>query len=170
MKILITGVAGTGKTTFSNLLNTQGFLSMDVSAIPNLCYWRERKTNNKVDLAKNRNFKWFESNERICDPHKLLTIINNYDNIILCGSFFNIVDLLYLFEKVILLQSNPDELIERLKTRQSQFGKTKIEQYLVKTWQKEFDPQMISFGAITVNTNAPINIVLEKIINHIKNI
>jgi len=170
MKILITGVAGTGKSTISNLLITKGIISVDVSAVPNLCYWREKTTNNKVEFAKKRNEKWFESNERICDPQHLSTILINHDNIVLCGSFSNIFERLLLFDKVILLQCNFDELIVRLRKRNSNYGKTKIEQNIVKKWQKVFDPQMISHRAIPVNTDAPINIVLKNIIHQINNI
>jgi broad-specificity NMP kinase len=170
MKILITGVAGTGKSTLSNLLNTEGIISIDVSAVPNLCYWREKTTHNKIEFGKERNEKWFELNERICDPAYLSTIINNYSNIVLCGSFSNIFELLYLFDKVILLQCNYDELIVRLRRRNSDFGKTIIEQNIIKKWQKVFDPQMLSFGAIHLNTNAPIKIVLENIIHQINDL
>lgn len=168
MKILITGVAGTGKSTISNYLNNKGIISVDTSKISNLCYWRDKTTHNKVEFAKKPNDKWFELNERICDPEYLITITNKYN--IFCGTFSNIFDLFYLFEKVILLQCDYDELLVRLKKRHSDYGKTKTEQIIVKKWQKVFDPKMISLGAIPVNTNAPLNIVMENIIYQINTI
>lgn len=167
MKLLITGVAGTGKSTIANLLNSYGIISMDLSGVPELCYWRNKLTNQALDFHLNSNNKWFSDNERVCDIAKLADLLSKYKFIIICGSFANLNDALYLFDNVILLQCNIEELIARLKNRNSQFGKTEVEQNLVKEWQNEFDPKMISLGAIPISTNGPLNSVLENILYQI---
>ena len=167
MKILITGVAGTGKSTLSNLFNSEGFSSIDVSSVPELCYWREKATHNKIEFGEIRDEKWFELNERICDPHYLETILNNYSNIFVCGVFSNIFELLYLFDKIILLQCNLEVLLKRLRCRDHKFGKTQIEQDLIRRFQSKFELRMLSYGAIPINSNVPIEIVLEKVIEQI---
>ena len=52
MKILITGICGTGKSTISKALNDRGILSIDFSDIRGMCYWKDLKTNEKLNALR----------------------------------------------------------------------------------------------------------------------
>ena len=75
--ILITGVAGTGKSTISDALNTQGYHSTDLEAVDDLFAWVDNETKEKVtvtdknDLEKMAKLKW------ICNTEMLSQLLLN---------------------------------------------------------------------------------------------
>ena len=172
MKTLITGIAGTGKSTIVQELNKHGVEAIDLHDIPNLFFWEDIRTKQVVEYSKNHPLDWFENVERLCNIDMLKNILNQYENIVMAGTTGgpNQKEFLSLFDKIILLQTNPETLIYRMETRnnKSGFGKTKAEQEDNIKWQKEFDPQLLSYGAIPVNTEGLIDDVIEKIIKIIR--
>ena len=71
MKILITGVPGTGKSTISKTLNERGITSIDFSDVPDLCCWCNKITKEKIKYSPVKDIKWLDKHERICDLEKL---------------------------------------------------------------------------------------------------
>lgn len=169
MKILITGVAGTGKSTISKELKKRGINAIDFSDIPDLCSWRDKTTKKEVKyLPPIEDRKWFDSNERICDLNKLKNILDKYKDIIIAGiASGNQTEYLKFFDKVLLLQCNPETFINRMNNRVPIFGKTDAERNFVVDWQKELDPILLSYGAIPINTEGTIDPVMEKIMTEI---
>lgn len=172
MKILITGIAGTGKSTIVKALNDKGVMAIDLHDIPDLFFWQNKETKEKVEYSPVQSKEWFDTVDRLCDIDKLKKILEKYVDIIAAGTISgsNQKEFLELFDKVILLQTNPEVLVHRMKTRtnKSGYGKTKAEQEDNIEWQKEFDPQLLSHGAIPVNTDRPIDEVVEEIIKIFK--
>lgn len=171
MKVLLTGIAGTGKSTITKALSERGFNSMDLHDVPGLFYWQKRDTKERIGYTQVHSKEWFDTVDRLCDIDKLKEIISNNDDIIVAGTAGgNQTEYFPLFDKVILLQCSADTIIHRMKTRnnKSGFGKTKAEQEDNIEWQSEFDPLVLSYGAIPVNTEGDLNDVLDKIIHIIK--
>lgn len=166
MKILITGVAGTGKSTISKELQKRGINSIDFSDIPDLCSWRDKITKQEVKYSLPvEDGKWFDSNERICNLNKLKDILDKYEDIIITGiASGNQTEYLKFFDKVLLLQCSPETFINRMKSRIPIFGKTDAERNFVVDWQKELDPILLSYGAVPINTEGTIDSVMGKII------
>jgi broad-specificity NMP kinase len=164
-KIYITGVSGTGKSTVSEKLNEKGILSFDIGTIPGLCFWRNKKTHKKVSYS-GAGKEWLEAHERICDPKKLEELLKQRnETVMVTGVASNQDEYLKLFDKVFLLYCNPDTFVSRLKNRKNNiFAKTEEEQNEVINWQKTFDPKLRSQGAIPVNSDVPIEDVVEAII------
>lgn len=171
MKILITGIAGTGKSTIIKALNERRIIAIDLHDIPDLFFWQNKETGEKIDYAPIQSLEWFNSIDRFCDIDMLNGILNQYDNVVVAGTTSgNQKDFLSLFDKIILLQCEPQILTQRLKirTNKSEYGKTKAEQEDNIEWQKEFDPLLISQGAIPVNTEGNLDGILSRIIEIIK--
>lgn len=172
MKILITGIAGTGKSTIVKALNEKGILSIDLHDVPDLFFWQDKDTKEKVEYSPVVKKEWFDRVDRICNIEMLKKILDQNNNIIMAGttSDSNQKEFLSFFDKIILLQCNSETLIHRLQTRnnKSGYGKTKAEQEDNTEWQKEFDPYILSIGAIAVNTETSIKNVVKKIIEIIK--
>jgi broad-specificity NMP kinase len=133
MKALITGIAGTGKSTIVKALNKKGVTAVD----------------------------------RLCDIGRLKEMLGQYDDIVMAGSTSgsNQKEFFSLFDEIILLQSDPQTLIHRMQTRtnKSGYGKTEAEQEDNIEWQKEYDPLLISFGAIPVSTEGNLDDVVGRI-------
>ena len=167
MKILLTGVAGTGKTTLTKELMKRGVFAIDLHGMPGLFYWRDKVTKVKSEYMPGRSREWFNSVERLCDIDKLKEILNKQENVIVAGTAGgNQTEYFPLFDKIILLQCRPETIIHRMNTRtnKSGFGKAKSEQEDALEWQKEFEPFVLSHGGIPVDTEGDIDAVVEKII------
>lgn len=168
MKTLITGVAGTGKSTIAKALRERGFFTVDFSDVPDMCYWQDENTGEKVEYSPVHSREWFVTKKRICDIERLKEIMNQQDDVIVTGvASGNIAEYVPLFDKVLLLQCTPESLVHRLETRTnlSGYGKTKTEQDDNIEWQKEFDPQLLSLGAIAVSTEGGLDKVVSEIIS-----
>lgn len=167
MKILITGIAGTGKSTITKALNDRGITALDLHDVPGLFFWQDKKTKEKVEYTPIHAQDWFDGVERLCNIAQLKELLAQYDNIVMAGTGGDSqAEYLPLFDKVILLQADPAILIHRMQTRtnKSGYGKTKAEQDNNIEWQKEFDPELISLGAIPINTGGKLDDVVDKII------
>ena len=170
MKIIITGIAGTGKSTIVKALNERGITALDLHDVPDLFFWQDKKTKEKVEYTPIHSQDWFDGVERLCNMTQLKELLARYDNIIMAGTGGDSqAEYLPLFDKVILLQADPAVLVHRMQTRinKSGYGKTKAEQDDNVEWQKEFDPELLSLGAIPVNTEGKLNDVVDKIIAHL---
>ena len=172
MKVLITGIAGTGKSTIIKALNEKGIEAIDLHDVPDLFFWQDNKTKEKIPYTPIHSREWFDTVDRLCDIEKLETMLNQYDDIVMAGTSAgsNQEDFLSHFDKIILLQASPTTLLHRLTTRvnKSGYGKTKAEQDDNIEWQKEYDPLLISRGAIPVSTEGQFDDVVNKITKIIK--
>ena len=165
MKILITGVSGTGKSTISKALKERGIISIDFSDVHGMCCWKDLTTKEKVQYSPIESLDWFNNKNFFCDLNKLKEILDQHKNIVMTGvAGGSTMEYLPLFDKVILLQCSPEIFTHRMKTRIPIYGKTKAEQENAINWQKEFDPLLISQGAIPINTEGNLDDVINKII------
>jgi len=168
MKILITGVAGTGKSTISKALNDKGIFSVDFGDVPNLCTWRNKTTKKDVPNLPITDPTWYDDHERVCDMEKLKEILNQHEDIVITGAVGSSIDHLPLFDKVILLQCRPETFTHRMETRTRPYGKEKAERDDTIQWQKHFDPKLLTYGAIPVSTEGSLEETIERLISKIK--
>jgi dephospho-CoA kinase len=171
MKILLTGVAGTGKSALAKELQKRGIAAVDLHDVPGMFFWQDKATKQKVEYAPGRSREWFNSVERYCNIDKLQEILNQHKSIVVAGTAGgNQAEYFTLFDKIILLHCSPEVIIHRMNTRtnKSGFGKAKSEQEDTIEWQKEFEPVVLSHGAIPLNTEGDIEKVVEKIITLLK--
>ncbi len=171
MKTLITGVAGTGKSTIAKALNERGIFAVDFSDVKGMCFWQDANTGERVEYSPVHSREWFNDKKRICDIEILKEILSQKEDVVMAGvASGNADEYLPLFDTVILLQCNPQDNVKRLETRDnpSGYGKTKTEQDDNIEWQKKFDPQLLSYGAIPVSTDGELDSVVDEIITIIK--
>ena len=72
MKILITGVGGTGKSTITKALNEKGVATLDLHDIPELFFLQNKETKERVIYTPSTASKdWYDATERFCDLDKL---------------------------------------------------------------------------------------------------
>lgn len=171
MKTLITGVAGTGKSTIAKALREKGFYSVDFSDVKDMCFWQDANTGERFEYLPIHSRDWFNNKKRICDIEILKGILAQQEDVIVAGvASGNAHEYMPLFDKVILLQCSPEDNVHRLETRDnpSGYGKTKTEQEDNLDWQKDFDPQLLSYGAIPVSTAGELDTVVNNIVALIK--
>lgn len=149
-------------------LNDRGITSVDLHEIvPDIFFWQDKNTKKKVVYTPVQSRDWFNTVERICDMDRLKKMLAQQPNIVMAGTVSSDQsEFVALFDKVILLQCDPETIIHRMKTRtnKSGYGKTPAEQEDNIEWQKEFDQTNLSLGAVSVNTSGDLNKTVDKII------
>ena len=165
MKIYITGISGTGKTTLANALHTKGFKTISIDETPGLCTWVNRNDGSKVHYEGVVDKEFITGHKWVCFREDLRNLMSNDENVFVCGVAENQDEYLDLFDKVILLQCEPEIFLHRLLHRTGNpFGKDKsAQEYLVSTY-KEFENNLIKKGAVQINVNRSLDEVIEDII------
>ena len=170
MKIFITGISGVGKSSVAEKLFQHGIPSIDIDNIEGLCRWVNNTTHEIKAWNPGMTQEWYENHKYICDEEKLINLMNQYNGmVVVVGLPSNRHDLLHLFNKIFLLQCGEETFLKRIDERTSHdFGKNIREKENILSWYKNFEEKMLEKGAIAINTEEPLNDVVDKIIKHIK--
>ena len=170
-KVYITGVPGIGKSAVAKELNERGIFAFDIDLADWLCDWRNKKTNEKVNGDGEHTIEWLKENVWVCDAEKLKEILSqNKKNIVVAaGIARNQNDYLDLFDKVFLLQCSEKTFLDRMANRKGhdEFGKSQEERQYVLHFYKDFEQKLIARGAIIINAEEPIEVIVDAIISKI---
>lgn len=169
--ILITGVAGTGKSAVCDELNKLGYKALGIEDIDGLFTMVHKKTVKPFKNYDNDNLELVKQADWICDKKKLQRLMrkNSKGIVFYCGTASNLDDLLPLFDKIFLLKVSSKVLRQRLSTRTSNdFGRTAEVQKWVFTWKKWWEDHMIEKGAITINASRSLRKIANDIIERSK--
>lgn len=165
--ILITGVAGVGKTSLSNKLNELGYKSYDIDDVPGLFSMIHRETklpiknHDNFDIEKVKVMTW------VCDIDNLKSLIKNEQNDLTfyCGGGSNVYEFMKLFDKVVLLTINLETNKYRLSTREdNDFARTSEVQEYVLSKKDDWEKEMIKRGSIIVDAHQNIDLLAKEII------
>ena len=76
MKILITGIAGTGKTTVLAELQKEGYVVIDLDAT-GICRWKNKETQEFTEYGETgRDYEWLTQHGWYCDIGKLRQLLS----------------------------------------------------------------------------------------------
>jgi broad-specificity NMP kinase len=168
-KAYITGVSGTGKTTITNLLNQKGIKAYSLDEVVGLCHWVNKTDGKVVNYEAKLDREFIESHSWICDIEKLKKLINQNEFVVVLGLADNQEEFLSFFDKIILLQCKPEIFLKRIKERtDNPFGQNKSAQEYLLDIYKQFEQKTLENGAVMVNTEEPIEIVVENIMKQVK--
>src|SRR6185437_812139 len=86
MKILITGISGTGKSTIASALNERGITAIDLHDIPGIFFWQDKTTKQTVEYTPVHSKEWFDTVDRICDLDKVKELFAQQGDVVMSGS------------------------------------------------------------------------------------
>ncbi len=169
--ILITGVAGSGKSAVCKELKKLGYKAYDIEGIAGLFKMVDKKTGKPAKNYDNYNLESVKQADWICNKKKLqqLMLKNSKGIVFYCGTASNLDDLLPLFDKIFLLKISQKVLRKRLSKRTSNdFGRTSEVQRWIFSWKKWWEDHMREKGAIVIDANHPLQKIATDIIKRSK--
>jgi|SRR3989344_5185845 len=165
--ILITGIAGSGKSTVCDKLREKGYKAYGIEDMKGFFTMINKKNGRKFHDYDNGNLKSVKQGNWICNIRKLQQLIgkNKGGIVFYCGTSFNLDELLPLFDKIFLLKANQKVLRQRLSKRQSSdYGCTPDVQKWIFSWKKRWEAYYIKKGAIPINASKNLNKVVDEIL------
>jgi broad-specificity NMP kinase len=165
MKYLITGVAGTGKSTLAKELRQRGYAAYDVEE--GFSYHINKQTGEKASYPTNPTPEWYENHERVFDEKVLMNLMKKHrdEPLFICSITANQAKYYPQFDKIFLLTA-PDEVVtHRLGTRTNNyFGRHPLELQRVIGRHQQFDDELKALGAQPIDSTQSIEAVASEIL------
>lgn len=170
-KYLITGVAGTGKSTVAHELKKRGYAAYDADA--GFSYYVDKKTRQKVPHPTTPSFEWYAGHERIFDETVLEELFNKHANesVFIAAITANQEKYYQDFDKIFLLTADDKTITKRLKMRTtSDFGKHPVDLHRVLSGRPDFDESVRRAGAIEISSVQSIDQAVDQILEHLNEV
>lgn len=165
--VLITAVAGSGKSTICRALTRLGYEAYDIESISGLFSLVDPRTNELLkgkslgDLKDGLDADW------VCDTQKLQELIASQKNGVAfyCGGTSRTVELMTQFDSTVVLRVSDETTRKRLATRQEgEFGDSKDTREWVLSWKHRVEADWLAAGGISVSAEADPEIVARDIV------
>jgi len=167
-KILITGIAGSGKSTVCKQLSTMGYESHGIEDIDGMFDMYHKGTNEIFEDYDNTDPEKIKNSEWLCNIQKLKELLNQQTQktAFYCGVASNMDDLIPLFDKLILLKVGSETLHTRLLSREGtgDIGTNEDSRQTVLGWKDWWENEMIKKGFMVVDASDSPEKIAKKII------
>lgn len=165
MKIYVTGVSGTGKSSIARELNVRGIPAIDMDTV---CHREHRESGEVASWEPGKDEAWYEKHGWICSIESLQEFLTANDNAVALGLSSNQDEYLPFFDKVLVLHSKPEVITERINSRtDNEYGKHPAEQTRILNWHKTFEKEMVEKGAIPLNADRELGEVVDEIVSYL---
>lgn len=160
---LVTGIAGSGKSTIKQSLVYLGYTAYDVD--DGMAHWVNRAT--KVPTPYNPNLiPMTDNHDWLVNKTALLRAISSEDVVFICGSAHDLYRYEEYFTKMFLLQYPSEDAVRtRLLSRTSNsYGKDPKELESILGYWKEYEQKYIERNATVIDCTAPLVETVNKLI------
>jgi broad-specificity NMP kinase len=165
VKILVTGQAGSGKSSVAAELSRRGFTAYDTDAMPGLTGFDWVETGAPVDpgeIDHPFDFERIAWNWRLDRLRKLL---ESADDVFVCAITSNTVENAHLFDRVFVLVPDRETLARRLRERTNNtFGKDPAEAEPVLAHNDVIAEEWRARGGIPIDSARPLEQVVDEIV------
>lgn len=166
--MLITGVAGAGKTTIASQLNKLGYDARNMDSINDLSSWvnlstGESEPNFKRDSAD----AWIDKYDWLWNEKILRELLRESSDAFFCGSSGNQDKFYPLFGRVILLEMDDELIKERVleNERDHTYGRMPGELEAILGYYEDFQNSAKAFGAKVIDARKPIDEIINIILS-----
>jgi adenylate kinase family enzyme len=169
MRYLITGVAGTGKSTLAKELRKRGYAAYDTEE--GFSYYADKQTGQRVERPHEPTQEWYDGHERVFDESILMNLMKKHaaEPLFICSITANQAKFYPQFDKLFLLTAPDDTITHRLGTRTNNyFGRHPLDLQRVIGRHQQFDDELKSLGAIVIDSTRPIESVADDILAYIQ--
>jgi dephospho-CoA kinase len=155
MKYLITGNAGSGKSTVISELKKQGYVAYDTDSTPDVTMFIP---NTSPGLAY----------RSVWDKTVLQSLLSSSDTVFIGGSVTNQQEFYPLFDKIFALTLDKHTLKERLTTRTSNdTGKDPEDLQFLLDIHDRVQSNLVAANAVTIDASQALNKVVEEIVKNL---
>lgn len=168
-RYLITGVAGTGKSTLAKELRRRGYAAYDTEE--GFSYYADKQTGQRVERPHEPTQEWYDGHERVFDEKVLMNLIKKHadETLFICSITANQAKFYPQFDKLFLLTAPDDIITHRLGTRTNNyFGRHPLDLQRVIGRHQQFDDELKALGAVTIDSTHHIEEVADEILKHTK--
>lgn len=165
---LITGVAGTGKSTIAHELRRRGYAAYDTEE--GFSYYIDKQTDERCAYPKTPTPEWYDRHERVFDEKVLMNLLKKHagEPLFICSITANQVKYYPQFDKIFLLTAPDDVITHRLGTRTNNyFGRHPLDLARVIGRHQQFDDELKAVGAVVIDSTQPLDAVVQEIIDNI---
>ena len=168
-KFYITGISGVGKSSLVKELRKSGIQAYDLDDTE-LCHWKHKVNGTKAEYYTGIGRDWLEAHDYVCDSGGLKKLIDVESDtvVVIAGLASNQNEYIALFDKIFLLHCSEKTFLHRLNTRDegNKFAKDTSEQEHILNWYKDFEKEVREKGAISINTDSPLQSVTKQVVSH----
>jgi broad-specificity NMP kinase len=167
MNYLITGVAGTGKSTIAKELHHRGYAAYDTEE--GFSYYVDKQTGERCAYPKQPSQEWYDRHERVFDEKVLMNLLKKHadEPLFICSITANQIKYYPQFDKIFLLTAPDDVITHRLGTRTNNyFGRHPLDLARVIGRHEQFDDELKAAGAVVIDSTQPLDTVADEIIKH----
>jgi adenylate kinase family enzyme len=165
MKYLITGVAGSGKSTIAKELHKRGYAAYDTEV--GFSFYINKDTGHRVSRPADPTFEWYEKHERVFDEKILKNLLIKHadETLFICSITANQKKFYPIFKKIFLLTIDKNTLVNRISSRSNNhFGKHPVEFSRLLARHDQFDQELRSLGAIPIDATKSLDAVVNNIL------
>lgn len=168
--LLITAVAGTGKSAVCKALQSLGYQAIDIESIDGLYELVDEKTGEIIPGNLEQISEGVSWN---CNTSKLEELVRAQasDLVFYCGGMSNTEDVWDVFDAVIMLTVSDVTTTKRLATRRlGEFGSTKTNRDWVLSWKHDLEAAWLERGCMRVSAEADPEQVARDIVERATNL
>jgi len=168
MKYLVTGQAGSGKSSIAAELRRRGFVAYDTDSMPDVTGFDYADTGvpvppNSGEISHPIDFRRFSWNWRV---ERLSELLAGAEDVFVCAITSNTIELRDLFDLVFVLHLDEATLARRLRERtDNDYGKDPREAAGVLRHNTVIADEWRARGAIVIDAMQPIEAVVDDIVS-----
>ena len=168
MKVLVTGQAGSGKSSVAAELARRGFAAYDTDAMPEVTGFDSVETGappTREEISHPIDFSRVAWNWRL---DKLGELLAGADDVFICAITSNTVENADLFDRVFVLVPDRETLARRLRERtNNNFGKDPAEAEPVLAHNDVIADEWRARGGIPIDSALPLGEVVDEILTRV---
>lgn len=168
-RYLITGVAGSGKSTLEKRFRQDGYVTIDID--DGFTEWRHAETDEVLPYTPDE-AGWHEVAEWVVKTDKLQAFFDAHptDDVLVFGSFARLKTVVGMFTKIILLEyPNETTVRRRIASRDGGYGKHPGELVRILSYVQPYQDKMKAAGAVAIDCTLPIDQMVETINKELQN-